>query len=109
MSIACIISIAISSIKSVVYCEMKQVHGCVYPVQSVCVVFFQPSQLEGQQLLQVQQQQQPQQQQQQEALQLEASRTTAQPGLSTTDSRLPTMDRQGRRLDRQLLHSRDNR
>ena len=70
------------------------------------MLFFQPSQLEGQQLLQVQHQLPLQQQ---EGLQLEASRTTAQPGLSTTDSRLPTMDREGKHLVRQLLHSRDNR
>lgn len=66
--------------------------------------FSQPNQLQVLQQLQI-----PQLQQQELELQLQASRTTVPPGLSTTDSRLPTMDREGRRLDRQLLHSRDNR
>lgn len=86
-----------------VHYEKNPVFDSVPPLQSVlCSFFFQLSQVEGLQRLQVQQLPQLE-------LQLEVSRTTVLPGLSTTDSRLPTMDREGRRLDRQLLHSRDNR
>lgn len=86
-----------------VHYEKNPVFDSVYlHYKMYCVLFFQLSQVEGLQLLQVQQLPQLE-------LQLEVSRTTVLPGLSTTDSRLPTMDREGRRLDRQLLHSRDNR
>lgn len=66
---------------------------------------FQANQPVVLQLLQVHQlpQQELEEQQQQQV----ANRTTAPPGLSTTDSRLLTTGREGRRLDRQLPHSRD--
>lgn len=72
----------------------------LYCILFLFYVYFQASRLEGQPLLQVQRL--PQQE-----LQQQASRTTAPPGLSTTDTRLLTTDREGRRLDRQLPHSRD--
>lgn len=62
----------------------------------------QPNQLEAQQPL-------PSQRPPQLELQLQASKTTVLPGLSTTDSRLPIMDKEGRHLDRYLLHSRVSR
>lgn len=63
-------------------------------------VYFQASRLEGQPL-------HLEQRLQRQELQQQASRTTAPPGLSTTDTRLLTTDREGRRLDRQLPRSRD--
>lgn len=64
----------------------------------------QPSQLEAQRLRQSQRSPQLELE-----VQLQASRTTAPPGLSTTDSRLPTTDKGDRHLDRYLLLSRVSR
>lgn len=78
-------------------------NDCTPPVVNIsCFSSPQPNQPEVQQLLLSQPSPRLE-------LRLEASRTTAPPGLSTTDSRRPTTDKAGRHLDRFLLHSRVSR
>lgn len=74
---------------------------CILLVDSNCLSH-QLNQLEVRQLLQSRRSPQLE-------LQLQANRTTVLLGLSTTDSRLPTMDKGDRHLDRYLLHSRVSR